>query len=85
MVHTTNNQKQILGPKFNIFLTIASLSGILVIIFASNLDFFCIPKHSRPFNISNEELFLIYSIIFAGISIFLLKLSSGLKHKKFIK
>lgn len=57
--------------------------GILVIIFASNLDFFCVPKQSRPINVSNEQLFLIYSVIFALISIFLLKLSSDLKHRKF--
>jgi len=66
-----------------VLLFLVCLSGILVIILASNLDIFCIPKHNRPFNISNEELFLIYSIIFTVINIFLLKLSSTLKFPKF--
>jgi hypothetical protein len=65
--------------RFNSLLFLVCLSGILVITLASNLDFFCIPKHSRAFNISNEELFLIYSVIFTIINIFLLKLSSSLK------
>jgi len=68
--------------RLNVLLLLSCLSGILVIILASNLDFFCIPKHSRPFNISNEELFLIYSVIFTIINFFLLKLSSSLKYPK---
>jgi hypothetical protein len=71
--------KNVRSLRFNSLLFLVCLSGILVIILASNLDFFCIPKHSRAFNISNEELFLIYSVIFALINIFLLKLSSSLK------
>jgi hypothetical protein len=71
--------KNVRSLRFNALLFLVCLSGILVIILASNLDFFCIPKHSRAFNISNEELFLIYSVIFALINIFLLKLSSSLK------
>ena len=77
---TSNKQYSNLRPfRFNVLLFLACLSGILVIILASNLDLFCIPKQSRAFNISNEELFLIYSVIFTIINIFLLKLSSSLK------
>jgi hypothetical protein len=78
---TSNKQHGNLRPfRFNVLLFLACLSGILVIILASNLDFFCIPKHSRV--ISNEELFLIYSVIFTIINIFLLKLSSSLKYPR---
>ena len=80
---TSNKQHSNLRPfRFNVLLFLSCFSGILVIILASNLDFFCIPKHSRAFNISNEELFLIYSVIFTIINIFLLKLSSSLKFPK---
>jgi hypothetical protein len=65
--------------RFRGYLFVACLSGILVIILSSNMDLFCIPKQSRAFNISNEELFLIYSVIFTLINIYLLKLSSSLK------
>jgi len=67
----------------NSLLFLVCLSGILVIILASSLDLFCIPKQSRAINISNVELFLIYSVIFSIINIFLLKLSLSLKHPKF--
>jgi hypothetical protein len=80
---TSNKQHGNLRPfRFNVLLFLACLSGILVIILASNLDFFCIPKQTRAFNISNEELFLIYSVIFTIINIFLLKLSSSLKYPR---
>jgi hypothetical protein len=83
VMDTSNKQYSNLRPfRFNVLLLLACLSGILVIILASNLDFFCIPKQSRAINISNEELFLIYSVIFTIINIFLLKLSSSLKFPK---
>jgi len=79
---TSNTQYRSLGSlRFNSLLFLVCVSGILVIILASNLDLFCIPKQSRV--ISNEELFLIYSVIFTLINIFLLKLSSSLKFPKF--
>ena len=79
----TNNKYRTLGSlRSNSLLFLVCLSGILVIILASNIDLFCIPKQSRAFNISNEELFLIYSIIFTIINIFLLKLSSSLKYPR---
>jgi hypothetical protein len=84
MLDKNDNQKRTLGSlKFNFMLILASLSGISIIILASNLDFFCVPKQNRLINVSNEELFLIYSVIFSFISIFLLKLSSYLKYRKF--
>ena len=67
----------------NALLFLVSLSGILIIMLASNLDLFCIPKQSRAISISNVELFLIYSVIFTLISAFLLKFSSTLKYPKF--
>jgi hypothetical protein len=65
--------------KSNTLLFLVCLSGILVIILASNLDIFCIPKYNRAFGISNEELFFIYSVIFTIINIFLLKFSRNLE------
>lgn len=77
---TSNEQyKNIRSLGSNSLLFLVCLSGIIVIILAANIDLFCIPKHSRAINISNEELFLIYSSIFTIINIFLLKLSSSLK------
>jgi hypothetical protein len=65
--------------KSNTLLFLVCLSGILVIILASNLDIFCIPKYNRAFGISNEELFFIYSVVFTIINIFLLKFSRNLE------
>jgi hypothetical protein len=79
---TSNKQyKSLRLLRSNGLLFSVCVSGILIIILASNLDLFCIPKQSR--NISNVELFLIYSVIFTMINIFLLKLSSTLKFPKF--
>jgi hypothetical protein len=80
---TSNKQHSNLRSlRSNALLFLVCISGILIIILASNLDLFCIPKQSRAFNISNVELFLIYSIIFTLINIFLLKLSSSLKYPR---
>jgi hypothetical protein len=80
---TSNKQYSNFRPfGFKVLLVLACLSGILVIILASNLDFFCIPKQSMAFNISNEELFLIYSVVFTIFNIFMLKLSSSLNYPK---
>ena len=43
------------------------------------MEIFCIPKIDRVINISNEELFFIYSVIFTIINIFLLKYSRNLE------
>jgi hypothetical protein len=81
---TSNKQHSNLRSlRSNALLFLVCISGILIIILASNLDLFCIPKQSRAFNISNVELFLIYSVIFTIINFFLLKLSSTLKYPKF--
>jgi hypothetical protein len=83
-MHTSNKQHSNLRSlRSNALLFLVCVSGILIIILASNLDLFCIPKQSRAFNISNVELFLIYSVIFTIINAFLLKLSSTLKFPKF--
>ena len=55
------------------------MSSILVIILSSDMEIFCIPKIDRVINISNEELFFIYSVIFTIINIFLLKYSRNLE------
>ena len=82
-MHTNNKQYSNFRPfSFKVLLVLACLSGILVIILASHLDFFCIPKQIRVFNISNEELFLIYSVLFTIFNIFMLKLSSSLNYPK---
>ena len=81
---TSNKQyKNRRSLRSNALLFLVCISGILIIILATNLDLFCIPKQSRAFNISNVELFLIYSVIFTIINAFLLKLSSTLKFPKF--
>jgi hypothetical protein len=65
--------------KSNALLSLVCFSGIVVIILASNLEIFCIPKYNRAFGISNEELFFIYSAIFTIINVFLLKYSRSLE------
>src|SRR6476619_4243910 len=69
--------------KSNALLFLVCFSGIVVIILASNLEIFCIPKYNRPFAISNEELFFIYSVIFTIINVFLLKYSRSLESSIF--
>jgi hypothetical protein len=64
--------------KSNALLFLVCFSGILVVILASNLEIFCIPKYNRAFGISNEELFFIYSAIFTIINVLLLKFSRNL-------
>jgi hypothetical protein len=80
---TSNKQSSNLRSlRSNALLFLVCISGILIIILGSNLDLFCVPKQSRAINISNVELFLIYSVIFTLINIFLLKLSSSLKYPR---
>jgi hypothetical protein len=69
--------------KSKVLLFLVCLSGIIVIILASNLDIFCIPKYNRAFGILNEELFFVYSIVFTIINIFLLRFSRNLEPLKF--
>ena len=60
---------------------------LVIIIMASSLTIFCTPRSGRIINISNTELYLIYSIIFIISNIVLLNivnnLKSNLKNKYF--
>jgi hypothetical protein len=69
--------------KSNFLLFLVCISGIFVIILSLNLDIFCLPKSTRLFAISNEELFLLYSVIFTIINVFLLKFSLNLESSLF--
>lgn len=69
--------------KANALMLLVCISGVLVIILASNLEIFCFPKANRLAGISNEELFLIYSVVFTIINILLLKFSRTLEYSKF--
>ena len=77
---TANKQyTNLKSTRFYGLLFLVCVSAILVIILASSFELFCIPKYNRVIGISNEELFLIYSVIFTIVNLFLLKLSSSLK------
>lgn len=75
--------KDLRSFKSNFLLFLVCLSGIFVIILSLNLDIFCLPKATRLFGISNEELFLLYSVIFTIINVFLLKFSLNLEPSLF--
>lgn len=75
--------KDLRSFKSNFLLFLVCLSGIFVIIRSLNLDIFCLPKATRLFGISNEELFLLYSVIFTIINVFLLKFSLNLEPSLF--
>ena len=49
------------------------ISILIIIIMDSSLTIFCTPKSNRIINISNNELYLIYSIVFIVSNIVLLK------------
>jgi hypothetical protein len=65
--------------KSNAVLFLVCLLGIFVILFATNLEIFCLPKYDRAIAISNEELFFIYSVIFTIINILLLNFCRNLE------
>jgi hypothetical protein len=77
------SNKNVGSPKSNALLFVVCFSGVLVIILASNVELFCIPKANRLFGISNEELFFIYSAIFMITNVYLLKTSRSLEPYKF--
>ena len=52
---------------------------LIIIIMDSSLTIFCTPKGSRIINISNTELYLIYSIIFIISNIVLLNIVNNIK------
>jgi hypothetical protein len=64
-------------------LFLVCFSGIFLVMLSSNLEIFCTTKNNRLFNISNEELFFISSVLFIIINIVLLKLSRALEHSAF--
>ena len=56
------NKVRLLSNNKSIFTLIISM--VIIIIMDSSLTIFCTPRSSRIINISNTELYLIYSIIF---------------------
>jgi hypothetical protein len=68
--------------KSDLLVVLVCLAGILIVIVSSNMEIFCIPKLNRPFGISNDELFLLYSIFFTIINLILLKFSTGLERSE---
>src|SRR6266511_2118425 len=83
MGNSKNESSNFRSFKSDLLLILVCLSGIVVIILSSNMEIFCIPKFNRPFGISNDELFLVYSVIFTIINLFLLKFSRGLERSIF--
>ena len=63
---------RLLSNNKSIFTLIISM--LIIIIMDSSLTIFCTPKSSRIINISNTELYLIYSIIFIISNIVLLNI-----------
>ena len=63
---------KLLSNNKSIFTLIISI--LIIIIMDSSLTIFCTPKNSRIINISNTELYLIYSIIFIISNIVLLNI-----------
>ena len=63
---------RLLSNNKSIFTLIVSM--LIIIIMDSSLTIFCTPRSSRIFNISNTELYLIYSIIFIISNIVLLNI-----------
>ena len=52
---------------------------LIIIIMDSSLTIFCTPKSNRIFNISNTELYLIYSIIFIISNIIIFNIVKNIK------
>lgn len=63
---------RLLSNNKSIFTLIVSM--LIIIIMDSSLTIFCTPRSSRISNISNTELYLIYSIIFIISNIVLLNI-----------
>jgi hypothetical protein len=65
------------------------ISMLIIIIMDGSLTIFCTPKSNRIINISNSELYLIYSIVFIVSNIILLKIVTNItstlkKYDKFL-
>ena len=74
------SKHELLYSNKSIFTLIVSM--LIIIIMDSSLTIFCTPRSSRIINISNIELYLIYSIIFIISNIVLLNIVITL-HVKF--
>lgn len=70
--HYSVSKVRLLSNNKSVFTLIISI--LIIIIMDSSLTIFCTPKSSRIINISNTELYLIYSIIFIIINIVLLNI-----------
>jgi len=62
-----------------ILLFLVCVFGVLVTILDTNLGLFCVPKSNRIIEISNEEIFLIYSLFFTFINLYLLRYSRSVE------
>ena len=67
---------EILYSNKSIFTLIISI--LIIIIMDGSLTIFCTPKSNRIINISNTELYLIYSIVFITSNIILLKIVTSI-------
>ena len=67
---------ELLYSNKSIFTLIISI--LIIIIMDSSLTVFCTPKSNRIINISNTELYLIYSIVFITSNIILLKIVTSI-------
>ncbi len=76
---------RLLSNNKSIFTLIISI--LIIIVMDGSLTIFCTPRNSRIINISNTELYLIYSIIFIISNIVLFNIvnniKSNLKNKYF--
>jgi len=77
------SKSELLSNNKSIFVLIISM--LTIIIMDSSLTIFCTPRSSRLINISNTELYLVYSVIFIISNIVLLNIArnieSNLKNK----
>ena len=83
METSKKGRKNLKSFKSSFLLFLVCSAGILVIILSLNLEIFCLSKATRPFGISNGELFLLYSVIFTIINVYLLKFSLNLEPSLF--
>lgn len=83
-MNTSKKEVESVGSfKSNALLFLVCISSIFVIILASNMEIFCIPKANRLFGISNEELFFLYSVVFTIINFVVLKFSQSIGFSTF--
>lgn len=71
------SKSELLSNNKSIFLLIISM--LTIIIMDSSLTIFCTPRNSRLINISNTELYLVYSVIFIISNIVVLNITRNIK------